>query len=109
MIIFCNEGASPEGRKEIEDMTGFGNHTILEWVNMADLYRVKGVGGQYSELLRKAGVDTVVELSKRVAEHLYKAMVDVNETKHVVHKMPTKDQLEDWIQQARKLPRVITY
>ena len=38
---------------------------ILKWVNMADLYRIKGVGSEYSELLEAAGVDTIKELRNR--------------------------------------------
>jgi len=103
------KGASAEDRKEIEKMTGIGNHLILEWVNMADLYRIKGVGSQFSELLRKTGVNTVVELSKRVPKHLYAEMVEINQTKNLVNRMPTMDQVEEWIKQAKKLPRVMTY
>jgi predicted flap endonuclease-1-like 5' DNA nuclease len=102
-------GASAEGRKEIEAMTGIGNHPILEWVNMADLYRIKGVGSQFSDLLRKTGVDTVVELSKRAVKHLYPEMSEVNQAKNLVNRMPTMSQVEDWIKQAKKLPRVVTY
>ena len=61
---------------------------ILAWVNRADLYRIKGVGAQYSDLLEKAGVDTVVELSKRVASNLYQKMVEVNLAKNLVNGMP---------------------
>ena len=103
------KGASAEDRKEIEKMTGIGNRPILEWVNMADLYRIKGVGSQFSELLRKTGVDTVVELSKRVPKHLYAEMVEINQNKNLVNRMPTMGQVEDWVKQAKKLPRVVTY
>ncbi len=103
------KGASAEGRKEIEAMSGIGNGLILEWVNMADLYRIKGVGSQYSDLLEEAGVDTVVELSKRVAENLYAKMQEVNQARNLVNKMPTQEQIEGWVKQAKKLPRVVTY
>jgi hypothetical protein len=33
---------------------------LLRWVNMADLFRVKGIGEHYSDLLEAAGVDTVL-------------------------------------------------
>jgi predicted flap endonuclease-1-like 5' DNA nuclease len=103
------KGSSAKGRKEIEAATGISTASILEWVNRADLYRIKGVGSQYSDLLEKAGVDTVVELSKRVAENLYAKMVEVNKAKNLVNAMPGPKQVEDWINQAKKLPRVVTY
>jgi predicted flap endonuclease-1-like 5' DNA nuclease len=103
------KGASEKGRKELAATTEVTHTMILEWVNRADLYRIKGVGRQYSDLLEKSGVDTVVELSKRVANNLYAKMVEVNKAKNLVNGMPGIKQVENWIDQAKKLPRVITY
>lgn len=102
-------GASPKGRKEIALASGIDQTLILGWVNRADLYRIKGVGKQYSDLLEKSGVDTVVELSKRVAGNLFAKMVEVNKAKNLVNGMPGVKQVEGWIVQAKKLPRVVTY
>ena len=102
-------GASPKGRKEIAEASGIDQTLILEWVNRADLYRIKGVAKQYSDLLEKAGVDTVVELSKRVPGNLYAKMVEVNLAKNLVNGMPGVKKVDGWIAQAKKLPRVVTY
>ena len=103
------EGASDKGRKVIATASGIDHALILEWVNRADLYRIKGVSKQYSDLLEKAGVDTVVELSKRVAGNLYAKMVEVNQAKNLVNGMPGEKKVEGWIAQAKKLTRVVTY
>jgi predicted flap endonuclease-1-like 5' DNA nuclease len=103
------DGASAKGRKEIAAASGIDQSMVLEWVNRADLYRIKGIGKQYSDLLEKAGVDTVVELSKRVAGNLYAKMVEVNQAKNLVNGMPGVKKVEGWIAQAKKLPRVVTY
>ena len=103
------KGASDKGRKEIVEASGIGEPLILEWVNLADLYRVKGIGRQYSDLLEEAGVDTVVELSKRVADNLQSKMLEVNKAKNLVNKMPSVKQIKGWIEQAKSLPRVVTY
>jgi predicted flap endonuclease-1-like 5' DNA nuclease len=102
-------GATPKGRKDIAELSGIDASLVLEWVNRADLYRIKGVGKQYSDLLEKAGVDTVVELSKRLPVNLFKKMVEVNQAKNLVNSMPGAGQVEHWIEQAKKLPRVVTY
>jgi predicted flap endonuclease-1-like 5' DNA nuclease len=102
-------GASEKGRKEIAKATGITQPSILEWVNRADLYRIKGVGSQYSDLLEKAGVDTVVELSNRVADNLYEKMVAVNKAKNLVNGMPGVKKVKKWIAQAKKLPRIVSY
>ncbi len=103
------KGATPKGREEIAEKTGISAKLILRWVNMADLFRIKGIGEQYSDLLEAAGVDTVPELAQRNAENLHQKLVAVNEAKKLVRKLPTPAQVADWIEQAKKLPRVMTY
>jgi predicted flap endonuclease-1-like 5' DNA nuclease len=103
------KGAAAEDRREIAQTSGISYELILEWVNLADLYRIKGVGSEYSDLLEEAGVDTVVELSKRVADNLYAKILEVNKAKNLVNKAPGKKQIGDWIAQAKKLPRVVSY
>jgi predicted flap endonuclease-1-like 5' DNA nuclease len=102
-------GALPKGRKEIVAATGISHKLILEWVNLADLYRVKGVGSEYSDLLEEAGVDTAVELAKRDAKKLYATMEKTNTKKNLVNKMPGEKVVKKWIQQAKRLPRVVRY
>ena len=102
-------GATPKGRKEIAEKSGIGEHMILEWVNHVDLFRIKGVGEEYSDLLEEAGVDTIPELAQRKADNLVKKMTEVNLAKKLVRRLPVLSQVESWIAQAKKLPRVITY
>ena len=103
------KGKTPKGRKELAEKSGIGDALILKWVNRADLYRVKGIGSEYSDLLEAAGVDTVVELAVRKAENLHKKLVEVNEAKKLVRKLPALSQVESWIAEAKKLPRAVTY
>jgi len=107
--LLLEQGAMPKGRKELAEKTGIAESKILEWVNHVDLYRIKGVASEYSDLLEEAGVDTVVELARRVADNLYQKMLEVNAEKKLVRRPPTKAQVADWIEQAKKLPRVVNY
>lgn len=109
IAALLSAGATPEGRKELAEKTGIGDEYILDWVNRADLMRIRGIGEEYSDLLEKAGVDTVVELARRNPDNLYEALVKVNEEKKLVRRLPTRDQVADWIEQAKNLPRVISY
>ncbi len=102
-------GATPKGRKELEEKSGIGHELILKWVNNADLYRIKGVGSEYAELLEKTGVDTVVELAKRVPQHLVDAFAETNKKHKVVRRLPVLKEVTKWVDQAKKLPRVISY
>ena len=103
------EGATPHGRKELADKTGISDRLILKWVNRADLFRIKGIGEQYSDLLAAAGVETVLELAQRRADHLHQKMVETNEAKKLVRVVPGLEQVADWVEQAHKLPRVVSY
>jgi predicted flap endonuclease-1-like 5' DNA nuclease len=82
---------------------------ILKWVNHVDLYRIKGVGSEYADLLEASGVDTVVELAQRNAANLFAKMNNINVEKRLVRRPPTQSQVENWIAQAKDLPRLITY
>lgn len=103
------KGGSPQGRQEIAEKTGISETLILEWVNHVDLFRIKGVGEEYADLLEAAGVDTVPELAQRNPENLYQKLVAVNQEKKLVRQLPTQARVSDWIEQAKRLPRVITY
>ncbi len=102
-------GASPKGRKDLEEKSGISGRLILRWVNMADLFRIKGVGEEYSDLLEAAGVDTVPELAQRNPDNLHARMLEVNEAKKLVRNPPAAKQVADWVAQAKDLPRVMTY
>jgi predicted flap endonuclease-1-like 5' DNA nuclease len=100
---------SAKGRKDMEAATGLSSAMILEWVNRADLFRIKGVGTQYSDLLEAAGVDTVIELAHRRADNLTAKMAEVNEQKKLVRALPAESMVAEWINEAKTLPRMVEY
>jgi predicted flap endonuclease-1-like 5' DNA nuclease len=102
-------GATPKGRQELAEETGISGPLILEWVNLADLFRIKGIGEEFSDLLEEAGVDTVPELAQRNPENLHRKLIEVNEAKDLVRRVPGLSQVEDWVAQAKALPRVVSY
>ncbi|QXD17029.1 DUF4332 domain-containing protein [Rhodocaloribacter litoris] len=103
------KGSTAKGRKELAEATGIDASRILRFVNHADLMRLKGVGGEYAELLEAAGVDTVAELARRNAANLHAKMVEVNEQKKLVRQVPVLAQVEAWIAQAKEMPKVVTH
>lgn len=104
-----SSGATAKMRDELVKKTGIEAKLILEWVNLADLYRIKGVGQEYSDLLEEAGVDTVVELAKRVPDNLHMKILEVNEKKKLVNRVPPLSSVKDWVEQAKKLKRLVEY
>lgn len=102
-------GSTPKGRKDIQEKTGISGKLILEWVNLVDLFRIKGVGEEYSDLLEEAGVDTVPELAQRKPENLHAKILEVNKAKKLVRQVPSLKQVKDWVKQAKTLPRIVKY
>jgi predicted flap endonuclease-1-like 5' DNA nuclease len=102
-------GATPKGRKDLEEKSGIGHHHLLKWVNQADLFRIEGVGTQYAELLEHAGVDSVPELAQRNSEHLYAKLKEVNAGHHDVRTLPTPEHVKSWVEQAKALPHIVQY
>ena len=102
-------GARKSGRRRLAKEAGLNEREILEWVNRADLMRVKGIGSEYSDLLEAVGVDTVRELRRRNATSLTKKIVDTNEGKHLVRRLPTEKMVASWIQHAATLEPTVKY
>ena len=101
--------ATRKGRREVSKESGVSPAKLLDFVNRADLFRVRGIGEEYSDLLEASGVDTVPELAARNAKNLTAKMAEVNEKRSLVRRVPNEKQVADWVKQAKKLKRVIEY
>ena len=103
------DGATRKGRKMIAEKAGISEAIVLRCVNMADLFRLRGVATQYAELLEAAGVDTVKELRNRNPANLAQALRDTNARKRLVRQVPSDKMVTDWVAQAKKLPPAVSY
>ena len=100
---------APADRKALAKKVGAGERDILELANRADLSRVKGVAGVFSDLLEQAGVDTVKELAKRRPDNLHAKIKEVNDTTQLAKRIPTAADVESWVNQAKELPKMLSY
>ena len=103
------KGATRTGRKHLATATGLTEPQILEWVNRSDLMRVKGIGKEYVELLEAAGVDTLKELRSRKAVALHSKLLELNNHKQLVRRLPTAAMVEIWVASAAKLEAIVKY
>ena len=103
------KGFDAKGRQAIEEATGIRHDLVLTWVNHADLFRVKGIGPQFAELLEASGVDTVKELRNRNAANLAAKLLEVNEEKHLCRRTPVEKEVQKFIDLAKALEPVVTY
>lgn len=102
-------GASKKGRTDLAAQTGISESHLLRWVNMSDLFRIKGVAEEFSDLLELAGVDTVKELRTRNADNLHAKLSEVNAEKGVAGRTPRLDEVASWIEQAGALEPKVTH
>lgn len=100
---------SAQGRTLTGEAVGLDATRLLRFVNHADLMRIKGVGGEYAELLEAAGVDTVAELARRKADNLHAKMAEVNAQRSLVRQLAGQSQIADWIAQAKTLEPAVTH
>lgn len=103
------KGGTRKGREEIAEVSGIDKKVILQWVNHVDLFRIKGIASEYSDLLEAAGVDTVVELAHRDAANLVPLLTEVSEKYNLTNRVPNLKMVKSWVSQAKKLPRAVSY
>jgi predicted flap endonuclease-1-like 5' DNA nuclease len=101
--------AHKRGREDLADQCDIPEKLILEWVNLADLMRVKGIGEEYSDLLEEAGVNSVKELRNRRPDHLCQSLRQANAKRKLVRRVPSQNDVESWVQQAKSINPVITH
>lgn len=101
--------ATPKDRKEFAAQMVIDPKAVLEIANRADLSRITGVAGVFSDLLENAGVDTVKELAGRVPDNLHAKLAEVNAAKKISSRTPTVEQVAAWVEEAKKLPKVLEY
>ncbi len=100
-------GAMSKSRRDLSVNTGLPESMILNWVNMADLFRIKGIGKQFSELLVESGVDTVVELATRNPENLYRKLILVNNMRKLTKMVPSLPHITKFIEEAKTLDKIV--
>lgn len=100
--------AQPKDREALAAKLGVDTKEVLELANRADLARIKGVGKVYSDLLEWAGVDTVAELAQRNPDNLFEKIVSAA-SEHFVQRLPRREDVADWVTQAKALDRKIFY
>lgn len=101
-------GASRADRRGVAAATGLRATELLAFVQQADLFRIKGVGGNYAVLLAATGIRSVPELAQRHAPGLRAAIEQANAAgEPLVHTLPSVFTVRRWIVEARRLPALV--
>jgi predicted RecB family nuclease len=99
----------PKGRAALAVKVEAAEDVVLKWANLADKMRIKGLGRDYAELLRHAGVKTVRDLKHRNASRLAQAIAAANKQRGLVKSPPSEKVVARWVDEAKRLPLKITY
>ena len=106
LLDMCCE---PQGRERIAREARIDERKLLRLVNHADLMRVKGVGGEFAELLEASGVDSIPELARRDAGNLVAKLHEVNDAKKITRRLPSDEQVVGWIKAAGRLEPMVSH
>jgi hypothetical protein len=102
-VTLLKRTATPKLRRELSNSASIPMKLIVDWANIADLTRVRGIALDYAELLVAAGVDTVKDLSRRNAVSLVTRLTEANRQKPLVDLLPTEKRVAGWIEAAKSL------
>lgn len=100
-------GRTLQGRRQLSEQTGISVRYITAWVHRADLARIKGIGAEYADLLEEAGLRTVCDVARADAEALQARLIEINQRRRLVRRVPALSRIAEWIAQAQQLPRLI--
>lgn len=107
LLAICG---STRRRRGVAGAVRMAETKLLRFVRHADLMRIKGVGGEYAELLEVSGVDSIPDLKGRNAQSLRSQMTVANAKgrKRLVRQLPSEKMVAGWISQAKRMKPKIT-
>ncbi len=102
-------GATSSARMQLADQAHLDDKTIKYWVHQADLMRIDGLGPEFAHLLCKAEICTVPKLAYRSTDGLYAELLELNEREHIVGRIPSREELHNFITEAKRLPKLVQH
>jgi predicted flap endonuclease-1-like 5' DNA nuclease len=100
---FLENTRTQQQRKQLANKVGTTPAALMEWVNCADLMRLRGVGWVFSTMLNEAGIHSCRELQTCEPEQLYETLENIHNDKKLGRHIPTLTQVNDWITEAKTL------
>jgi hypothetical protein len=91
---------TPQQRAGLVKQLSVAPSQLTDWINRADLMRLKGVGKEMANLLEESGIDSCKELQHRKPDHLQAKLKEINDAKKITHHAPTLAQVEEWISES---------
>ncbi len=94
---------TPNGRERIKHATKIPVEDLMRWAKRAELMRISGMGNEQATLLVASGVDTLMELRRRVPTDHHDKLEGEKETLFIVKSRPSANTIRDWVVSAKQL------
>ncbi len=98
---------SQDKRQAFSETSGIEELTLTRLTCRADLARIKGIGAIFADMLELLDVDRVAKLAGQDPEKLHDALYTLNAAERFARRAPTPEEVEDWVMQARSLPKLV--
>lgn len=98
---------SSDKRHEFSETSGIEELTLTRLTCRADLARIKGIGAIFADMLELLDVDRVAKLAGQDPEKLHDALYTLNAAERFARRAPTPEEVDDWVSQARSLPKLV--
>jgi predicted flap endonuclease-1-like 5' DNA nuclease len=98
-----------EGREAVARATRLDLEFLDDLVCRADMARISGIGVVFCSMLDDLGVGQVGQLAACDHADLHQRLRDYNQQHRLARRSPTLEEVEDWIRQARELPKLLTW
>ncbi len=102
-----NQCCNLDGRITVAEQIGIEDFVVHKWASMADLMRINGIAGQFSELMVYAGIDSTQDLGQQNAAALYNKLSVSNQEQNRVKTLPDEASLDQMIKQAKSLNTIM--
>ena len=102
-VTFIQIASTRSGRALLTKETGITSPKLLHWAKRAELMKIKNLGRDYADLLEAVGVESVADLKRRNPDSLHEMMLNTNQVKKIVDRMPSLKRVTKWIDDSKDI------
>ncbi|HMR34022.1 MAG TPA: DUF4332 domain-containing protein [Geminicoccaceae bacterium] len=100
--------ATAASRRRLCAEAGLDEDELLWLVRRADMARINGIGAVFGMMLEELGIMDMPALAAADPAVLHGRLRSYNEQERIARRSPTPEEVESWVAQARRLPRLVS-
>jgi hypothetical protein len=102
-------GQTYNARLALSEGTGIPYDVIVALVKLADLCRISDIKGMRVRLLFETGYDTIEKIAAQDPGEMRDQIISIKQREKIAARDPTLIETRFWVEQAKKLPRLVEY